>query len=98
MGCPRHHSYGELVQPHRRDPRLCRVRRQADGILMAAPAGGSVMPWPAGIVEAAMARGARVELALVHQGGIDPGSSAAWLKTLPVMLHHHMVEPADFGR
>jgi NTE family protein len=72
--------------------------RQADVILMAAPAGGSVMPWPAGIVEAAMARGARVELALVHQGGIDPGASAAWLKTLPVMLHHHIVEPADFGR
>jgi NTE family protein len=72
--------------------------RQADVILMAAPAGGSMMPWPAGIVEAAMARGARVELALVHQGAIDPGSSAAWLKTLPVMLHHHIVEPADLGR
>ena len=47
--------------------------RQADVILMAAPAGGTVMPWPAGIVEAAMARGARVELALVHQGSIEPG-------------------------
>src|SRR5271155_4420734 len=33
--------------------------RQADVILMAAPAGGNVMPWPAGIVEPAMARGAR---------------------------------------
>jgi NTE family protein len=72
--------------------------RQADVILMAAPAGGSVMPWPAGIVEAAMARGARVELALVHQGCIDPGSSAPWLKTLPAMLHHHIVDSADFGR
>jgi NTE family protein len=72
--------------------------RQADVILMAAPAGGSVMPWPAGIVEAAMARGARVELALVHQGSIDPGSSARWLKTLPITPHHHIVEPADLGR
>ena len=72
--------------------------RQADVILMAAPAGGSVMPWPAGIVEPALARGARVELALVHQGSIDPGSSAPWLKTLPVTLHHHIVEPADYGR
>jgi NTE family protein len=73
--------------------------RQADVILMAAPAGGNVMPWPAGIVEAALARGARVELALVHQsGGIDPGSSAPWRKTLPVMLHHHIVEAADLGR
>src|ERR1700723_3855544 len=72
--------------------------RQADVILMAAPAGGSVMPWPAGIVEPALARGARVELALVHQGCIDPGSSAPWLKTLPVTLHHHIVDPGDFGR
>jgi NTE family protein len=72
--------------------------RQADLILMAAPAGGSVMPWPAGIVEAATARGARVELALVHQGGIDPGCSAAWLKTLAVTQHHHIVEAADLGR
>src|SRR3984885_8875403 len=72
--------------------------RQADVILMAAPAGGTVMPWPAGIVEPALARGARVELALVHQGSIDPGSSAPWLKTLPVPLHHHIVIPADFGR
>lgn len=72
--------------------------RQADVILMAAPAGGAVMPWPAGIVEAAMARGARVELALVHQGSIDPGCSTPWLKTLPATLHHHIVEPADLGR
>jgi NTE family protein len=72
--------------------------RQADVILMAAPASGTLMPWPAGIVAAAMARGARVELALVHQGSIDPGSGAAWLKTLPVTLHHHIVEPADLGR
>ena len=72
--------------------------RQADVILMAAPAGGKVMPWPAGIVEPAMARGARVELALVHPGGIDPGSSAPWLNTLTVAQHHHVVEPADFGR
>ncbi len=72
--------------------------RQADVILMAAPAGGRVMPWPAGIVEAARARGARVELALVHQGGIEPGCSAPWLQSLPVTLHHHIVEPADVGR
>ena len=72
--------------------------RQADVILMAAPAGGRVLPWPAGIVEAAVARGARVELALVHQGGIDPGSSAPWLNSLPVTQHHHIAEPADFCR
>ncbi len=72
--------------------------RQADVILMAAPAGGSVKPWPAGVVEAATARGARVELALVHQGSIDPGCSAPWLHTLPETLHHHIVESTDVGR
>ena len=72
--------------------------RQADVILMAAPATGSVHPWPAGIAEAARARGARVELALVHQGSIEAGRAATWLKTLPATLHHHLVEPADYSR
>jgi NTE family protein len=72
--------------------------RQADVILMAAPAGGRMLPWPAGIAEAAIARGARVELALLHQGQIEPGSAAAWLKSLPLILHHHIVAPADVGR
>jgi NTE family protein len=72
--------------------------RQADVILMAAPAGGRISPWPAGIAETAIARGARVELALLHAGRIEPGSAAAWLKTLPASLHHQIVEPADYGR
>ena len=72
--------------------------RQADVILMAAPATGSVHPWPAGIAEAARARGARVELALVHQGSIEAGCAATWLKTLPATQHHHLVEPTDYSR
>jgi NTE family protein len=72
--------------------------RQADVILMAAPAGGRFASWPTGIAEAAVARGARVELALLHRGRIEAGSAAVWLKSLPAMLHHHIVEPADFGR
>jgi NTE family protein len=72
--------------------------RQADVILMAAPAGGHLNPWPAGIAEAAIARGARVELALLHQGRIEPGSAAAWRSSLPHVLHHHIVGPADLGR
>jgi NTE family protein len=72
--------------------------RQADVILMAAPAAGSIHPWPEGIAEAAISRGARVELALLHQGGIEPGSAARWLKTLPAALHHHIVDLADYGR
>jgi NTE family protein len=72
--------------------------RQADVILMAAPAGGTPHPWPADIAQAAVARGARVELALVHEGRIDGGAASKWLKTLPAAVHHHLVEPADFAR
>ncbi|HWW31153.1 MAG TPA: patatin-like phospholipase family protein [Steroidobacteraceae bacterium] len=72
--------------------------RQADVILMAAPAAGSLTPWPSGIAEAAIARGARVELALLHQGQFQPGCANRWLKSLPVSLHHHIVTPADLGR
>jgi NTE family protein len=72
--------------------------RQADVILMAAPAGGRLYPWPAGITEAAMARGARIELALIHQGHIKPMSAAPWRSSLPHILHHHIVAPSDFGR
>jgi NTE family protein len=72
--------------------------RQADVILMAAPAGGGISAWPAGIAEAAAARGARIELALLHPGKIEPGSVDPWLKTLAAAQHHHIVEPADYGR
>jgi NTE family protein len=72
--------------------------RQADVILMAAPAGGTVNPWPAGIADAARARGARVELALLHQGSIEAGCATTWLKNLPATLHHHLIEPSDYGR
>jgi hypothetical protein len=76
--------------------------RQADAVLMVAPAGGRISAWPAGIAESAVARGARVELALLHPGKIEPGAAAAWLKTLPTTtpaptLHHHIVEPSDYG-
>jgi NTE family protein len=72
--------------------------RQADVILMVAPARGGISPWPAGIAEAAIARGARVELALLHPGKIEPGSVTPWLKTVAVSLHHHIIETADYGR
>jgi NTE family protein len=72
--------------------------RQADVILLAAPAAGTRYPWPADVAQAAIARGARVELALIHTGQIDSGAAAEWLKTLPGTLHHHLVEPADFAR
>jgi NTE family protein len=72
--------------------------RQADVILMVAPAGGHIGAWPLGIAEAAAARGARVELALLHSGKIEPGDTAPWLATLAPSQHHHILEPADYGR
>jgi NTE family protein len=72
--------------------------RQADVILLAAPAAGTRHPWPADVAQAAIARGARVELALIHAGQIESGAAAEWLKTLPGTPHHHLVEAADFAR
>src|ERR1700692_198131 len=41
--------------------------RQADVILLLAPAGAAAKPWPSDIAEAALARGARGELALLPE-------------------------------
>jgi NTE family protein len=35
---------------------------------------------------------------LLHQGHFESAAAAAWLKSLPVTLHHHLLEPADFSR
>jgi len=72
--------------------------RQADVILLAAPAVAAPKPWPAGIAEAALARGARVELALLHDDRIEAGAATRWLESSPVALHHHVVDAADLGR
>jgi NTE family protein len=72
--------------------------RQADVILLLAPAGGSVQPWPDGITEAAQARGARIDLALLHHERIETGAATRWLRNSPAALHHHIVDAADLGR
>jgi len=72
--------------------------RQAEVILLVAPGGASVQAWPSGIAEAALSRGARVELALVHHERIETGAATRWLHASPVALHHHIVDAADFGR
>ena len=72
--------------------------RQADVILLAAPADAQPKPWPGGIAEAALARGARVELALLHDERIEGGAAARWLKGSPVTQHHHIIDAADLGR
>ena len=72
--------------------------RQADVILLLAPAGAEPRPWPTGIAEAAVSRGARVELALLHERRIETGAAARWLRHLPVALHHHIVDAQDLSR
>jgi NTE family protein len=71
--------------------------RQADVILLAAPAAAAAKPWPSGVA-GAVARGARVELALLHDEAVETGAAARWLQSSPVALHHHLVDAADLGR
>jgi NTE family protein len=72
--------------------------RQADVIVLAAPAGARPKPWPGGIAEAALARGARIDLALLHDERIEAGAATRWLKSSPLAQHHHIVDAADLGR
>ncbi|MEA3196580.1 MAG: hypothetical protein QOF32_632, partial [Gammaproteobacteria bacterium] len=72
--------------------------RQADVILLAAPADAMPKPWPDGMAEAALARGARVELALLHDERIEAGAATRWLQTSRAALHHHIVDAGDLGR
>jgi NTE family protein len=72
--------------------------RQADVILLAAQARAAVSPWLNPVADAALARGARVELALLHEGSFAPGAATRWLEYVPVTMHHHIVDAADLGR
>src|SRR3984957_6255165 len=72
--------------------------RQADVILLLAPAGAKEQPWPSGLADAALARGARVELALMRDERVEAGAATRWLRASPVVQHHHIVDSADLGR
>jgi NTE family protein len=72
--------------------------RQADVILLLAPAGADPRPWPCIILEAARARGARVDLALLHDERIEAGAATRWLHSSPVAQHHHILHASDLGR
>jgi NTE family protein len=45
-----------------------------------------------------LARGARVDLALLHDERIESGAAARWLKSSPAALHHHIVDNSDISR
>jgi NTE family protein len=72
--------------------------RQADVILLAARARADPKPWPACVAGAAANRGARIDLALLHEGRLEAGDTARWLDSTPVTLHHHIQDAADLGR
>jgi NTE family protein len=71
--------------------------RQADVVVLLAAARGRMESWP-DVVEPAVARGARVELALLHQGVLEHGAATRWLERLPASVHHHLVDDQDIGR
>lgn len=72
--------------------------RQADVVLMLAGAHLSRQPWPGGVAEQAVARGARVDLVLLHDEGLVTGAAARWLEGLPCSLHHQIVDRDDIAR
>jgi NTE family protein len=72
--------------------------RQADVILLAARARSTVRPWPTSISATAVDRGARIELALLHDGMFEAGAATRWLAELPSSSHHHIVEAVDLSR
>jgi len=75
--------------------------RQADVLLLAARAESACTPWPPwpeSILSLATKRGARIELALLHDGTVTPGAATRWLEAIPTMRHHHLVADPDYGR
>jgi len=72
--------------------------RQADVILLAARARAQAQPWAASVSTVAVERGARIELALLHDGDFAAGAAARWLAASPTASHHHILESADLGR
>ena len=72
--------------------------RQADVILLAGRAQADVGPWPTCISGAAVKRGARIELALVHDGTFSAGAATRWLASVSVASHHHIVDSRDLAR
>jgi NTE family protein len=72
--------------------------RQADMILALAHADAGERRWPQSVTDAAARSGAHVELALLHPSSPVAGAATRWLATLPVALHHHIVDAADLAR
>jgi NTE family protein len=72
--------------------------RQADVVLLLAAAGAADRPWPSGVAQAAAERGTRIELAILHEHRIEPGSAAHYLEDEAITACHHIVDGTDLGR
>ena len=71
--------------------------RQADVVLAWRMREVRVLAWP-GSIAAALGRGARIELALLHEDAIAAGAATEWLRHLPAAQHHHIVDSTDMSR
>jgi NTE family protein len=71
--------------------------RQAD-VLVALADARAAPRWPMSLMAAARARGVRVEIALLHEGGFAAGAAELCLAALPGAQHHHVVDAQDLGR
>jgi len=71
--------------------------RQADVILLAARSQAAARPWPRGVASA-VGRGARIELALLHEAAFVVGAAARWIAASPTTSHHHLIDLADVAR
>jgi len=67
-------------------------------ILLAARAQAACSPWPNCISDTAIKRGARIELALVHDGIFHSRRRGPLARSLAAASHHHIVDPSDLGR
>jgi NTE family protein len=72
--------------------------RQADVILGLAHADAPSQSWPQSVTGPAAGRGARIEIALLHQGRFAADAAKRWLASMPVAQHHHIIDGADLGR
>ncbi|HTV97127.1 MAG TPA: patatin-like phospholipase family protein [Steroidobacteraceae bacterium] len=71
--------------------------RQADLILALARADAQPRPWAQSLCGAAE-RGARIDLALLHENGFAAGHTGRWLRSLRPAQHHHILDAEDLGR
>jgi NTE family protein len=72
--------------------------RQADVVLLLAPAESQPSDWPALANQQARPVAQRTELVMLHKERISPGAATAWLDVQPGIPYHHVRGTADIAR